>query len=76
MSDKIYLTDERVERIINSIDSLDTRERNIVEKMLGSIKRDGIYKTELHRELSKLRSKYLISDIDFKNIEEAIFSNG
>jgi len=75
MSDKIYLTGDQVERIVQSIDSLDTKERHIVEQMLDRIRRDGIYDTELKRELSKLRSKYLISDIDFKNIEEAIFGN-
>jgi len=74
MSDKIYLTDNQVESILHAIDSLDTKERHIVEEMLDRIKRDGIYETELHRELSKLRGKYLISDIDLKNIEEAIFS--
>jgi hypothetical protein len=74
MSDKIYLTDDQVESILSKIDSLDTKERHIVEEMLDRIRRDGIYDTELHRELLKLRSKYLISEIDFRNIEQAIFS--
>jgi len=75
MSDKIYLTDGQVEKILYAIDSLDAKERQIVEEMLDRIRKDGIYETELERELGKLRSEYLISDIDFKNIEEAIFRN-
>jgi Mg/Co/Ni transporter MgtE len=73
MSDKIYLTDEQIERITSVINSLDTKERHIVEQMLERIKSGGIYKTELERELEKLRRRYLISDIDRRNIEEAIF---
>ncbi|NIP32719.1 hypothetical protein GWN26_07005 [Candidatus Saccharibacteria bacterium] len=73
MSDKIYLTDEQIEKITSVIDSLDTKERHIVEEMLERIKSGGIYETELERELAKLRSEYLISDIDRRNIEEAIF---
>lgn len=73
MSDKIYLTNEQIEKITHVIDSLDTKERHIVEQMLERIKSGGIYETELERELAKLRSGYLISDIDRRNIEEAIF---
>jgi len=73
MSDKIYLTDEQIEKITSVIDSLDTKERHIVEEMLERIKSGGIYETELERELAKLRSEYLISDIDRRNIEKAIF---
>jgi len=73
MSEKIYLTNEQIEKITSVIDSLDTKERYIVEEMLERIKSGGIYETELKRELAKLRGEYLISDIDRRNIEEAIF---
>ena len=73
MSDKINLTNDQIEKITSVIDSLDSKERYIVEEMLERIKSGGIYETELERELNKLRSEYLISDIDKRNIEEAIF---
>ena len=73
MSEKIYLTNEQIEKIVSVNDSLDTKERHIVEQMLERIKSGGINETELKRELGKLRSDYLISDIDRRNIEEAIF---
>jgi hypothetical protein len=72
MSDKIFLTDDQVEGILAKIDSLDTKERQIVEEVLDRIRRDGIWESELDRELDKLRSDHLISEIDRRNIEEAI----
>jgi|GEM_PF-2312556 len=75
MTDKINLTNDQIEKIISVIDSLDTKERYIVEEMLERIKSGGIYETELERELGKLRNEHLISDIDRRNIEEAIFGD-
>lgn len=73
MSDKIYLTDDQIEAILGRIESLDAKERRVVESMLDRIRRDGIYKSELERELGALRAKYEISEIDYRNIKEAIF---
>ena len=73
MSDKIYLTDDQIEAILARIESLDAKERKIVESALDRIRRDGIYRSELERELAALRSEYRISDIDYRNIKQAIF---
>jgi len=73
MTDKISLTEDQIDHIVRTIDSLDAKQRGVVEEMLDRIRFDGIYETELKRELGKLRSKYLISEIDYRNIEEAIF---
>jgi len=75
MTDKINLTQDQIRKITALIDSLDAKERYIVREMLERIKSDGIYETELERELGRLRSEHLISDIDRRNIEEAIFGN-
>ncbi|MBU1922069.1 hypothetical protein KKD84_02480 [Patescibacteria group bacterium] len=76
MADKVYLTDEQIRKLTLFIDTLSQKERETVRDLLKRIKGDGIYEAELHRELLKLRKEYLISEIDMKNIEQAIFEEG
>jgi len=76
MANKVHLTDEQIRKLTLCIDTLSQKERETVRDLLKRIKSDGIYEAELHRELLKLREEYLISEIDMKKIEQAIFEEG
>jgi hypothetical protein len=73
MTDKVNLTNAQIDKITLLIDTLSQKEREIVRDLLERIKSGGIYETELHRELLKLRKEYKISEVDMRKIEEAIF---
>lgn len=73
--DRVYLTDQQINRAIYHISSLKQSERDAVRKVLGGLQSSGISRYELHRALLKLRKNYAIGQSDMDAIEKAIFES-
>lgn len=55
--------------------SLNQKQRGVVQKALGKVRRGGINPQELKRTMRDLRSSHQISKIDRKAIEQAMFED-
>jgi hypothetical protein len=72
--DSKRLTTEQIKKLAFGIASLSQQQRGTIREVLERLVRDGIiWRRELHVELRKLKEAGMISDIDRRAVEAAVF---